>query len=317
MSKISQCKNFSEEKSIFSLYFLTIHNWFRNSFLFAGCQVWGRTKKGGKVRPFEEWTLTKDNHQAIISFEQAEQIFKQNESKKHTAQNKGLRRPSKYLLTGLIFCPICQSHFVVDSKPQKQQYFYICGTRNRRSQGCTNKLWIHSANFERQLMEQIEDVILQDGPLDDYLQRCVADQQQHLEQSQQEIKSIKQQLASIDHRMDNLLDALADGILPAQQIQNKYGAEENKKRQLSYRLQQLKDSLESGPVELPIFRELLKQELQQNEEARKDALHALIERIQAYPDRKVEVKFRIGEKTEGTGGGQNFDPHLSTYPVRD
>ena len=90
-----------------------------------------------------------------------------------------------------------------------------------------------------------------------------------------------------------------------------------KKQQLSYRLQQLKDSLESGPVELPTFRELLKQDLQQNEEARKDALHALIERIQACPDRKVEVKFRIGEKTEGTGGGQNFDPHESTYPVRD
>ena len=53
------------------------------------------------------------------------------------------------------------------------------------------------------------------------------------------------------------------------------------------------------------------------EESRKSVLHALIERIQAYPDRKVEVKFRIGEKTEGTGEGQNFDPHLSTYPVRE
>ena len=84
---------------------------------------------------------------------------------------------------------------------------------------------------------------------------------------------------------------------------------------MSYRLQQLKDSLESGPVELPIFRELLKQELQQDEKVRKEALHALIERIQAYPDRKVEVKFRIGEKTEGTGGGQKLDPHESTYPV--
>jgi len=51
------------------------------------------------------------------------------------------------------------------------------------------------------------------------------------------------------------------------------------------------------------------------EESCKEALHAMIEGIQAYPDRKVEVKFRIGEKTEGTGGGQNFDPHLSTYPV--
>ena len=66
---------------------------------------------------------------------------------------------------------------------------------------------------------------------------------------------------------------------------------------------------------MPIFRELLKQELQQDEKVRKEALHALIERIQAYPDRKVEVKFRIGEKTEGTGGGQKLDPHLSTYPV--
>ena len=33
------------------------------------------------------------------------------------------------------------------------------------------------------------------------------------------------------------------------------------------------------------------------EESRKSVLHALIERIQAYPDRKMEVKFRIGDKT--------------------
>ena len=51
------------------------------------------------------------------------------------------------------------------------------------------------------------------------------------------------------------------------------------------------------------------------EESRKSVLHALIERIQAYPDRKMEIKFRIGEKTEGTGGGQSFAPHLSTHPV--
>ena len=55
------------------------------------------------------------------------------------------------------------------------------------------------------------------------------------------------------------------------------------------------------------------QNLRENEKIRKEALHALM--IQAYPDRKVEVKFRIGDKTDGTGGGQNFDPHESTYPV--
>ena len=42
------------------------------------------------------------------------------------------------------------------------------------------------------------------------------------------------------------------------------------------------------------------QNLREDEKARKEALHALMERIQAYPDRKVEVKFRIGEKVATT-----------------
>ena len=53
----------------------------------------------------------------------------------------------------------------------------------------------------------------------------------------------------------------------------------------------------------------MKQELQQDEKARKEALHALIERIQAYPDRKMEVKFRIGRREEKIAGGELDDPH--------
>ena len=54
------------------------------------------------------------------------------------------------------------------------------------------------------------------------------------------------------------------------------------------------------------------------EESRKEALHALMEKVATCPDRKMKVnKLRIGEKIEGTGGGQNFDPHESTYPVQD
>jgi len=40
------------------------------------------------------------------------------------------------------------------------------------------------------------------------------------------------------------------------------------------------------------------QELQQDEKVGKIALGALIEGITAYPDRKMEVKFRIGEREE-------------------
>ena len=62
-------------------------------------------------------------------------------------------------------------------------------------------------------------------------------------------------------------------------------------------------------MELATFRELLRQELQQDEEARKAALHALIERITAYSDRKMEVKFRIGQREEKIAGGELDAPH--------
>ena len=54
----------------------------------------------------------------------------------------------------------------------------------------------------------------------------------------------------------------------------------------------------SKPVDLTTFRKLLRKELQENTESPKPALHALIERITAYPYRKMEVKFRIGERVE-------------------
>ncbi|SVD00207.1 uncharacterized protein METZ01_LOCUS353061, partial [marine metagenome] len=34
-----------------------------------------------------------------------------------------------------------------------------------------------------------------------------------------------------------------------------------------------------------------------------------MERITAYPDRKMEVKFRIEEKVKGTHGGRDPYPH--------
>ena len=88
------------------------------------------------------------------------------------------------------------------------------------------------------------------------------------------------------------------------------------KRQLDQRLTQLKKGKNAEPVTLDRFRQLLKQELQQDD-SRKLALHALIERITAYPDRKMEVDFRLGESEKETAGEDKNYPRQSTYPLRD
>jgi len=67
-------------------------------------------------------------------------------------------------------------------------------------------------------------------------------------------------------------------------------------------------------MKLTTFRKLLRRKLQQDNESHKSALHALIKRITAYPDRKMEVKFRIGEKVEGTHGGRVCTPTSQHAP---
>ena len=108
---------------------------------------------------------------------------------------------------------------------------------------------------------------------------------------------------------------MADKILPAETIQAKYAEEENKARQIRHELHQLEQQPVAEVIDLPKFRHLLKEELQQ-EDARKAAMTGLISKIEAYPDRKIVVDFRIGEvekRTHGDPGG----PHEWSYPVRD
>ena len=73
--------------------------------------------------------------------------------------------------------------------------------------------------------------------------------------------------------------------------------------------------MDSKLVKLTTFRKLLRRKLQQDNESRKSALHALIERIIAYPNRKMEVKFRIGEKVEETHGAKICPPTSGHTPV--
>ena len=114
----------------------------------------------------------------------------------------------------------------------------------------------------------------------------------------------------------DLLNAIASGTSLAEEIENRYEVEKGEELQLNRRLQQLEESLASKRADLTTFRKLLRKELQENTESPKPALHALIERITAYPDRKKEVNFRIGEKSERNSWGTRSVPPRVAIPRR-
>ena len=108
-------------------------------------------------------------------------------------------------------------------------------------------------------MAQTEEVVLKDGPLEVYLQKCQQEYQKQQEEASQQLVSVKKQIEATEYRLDNLLNALADNLLPAEAIRDKYGREEIKKRQLEHRPLELKQKQSSQPIELDKFRQLLKE----------------------------------------------------------
>ena len=104
-------------------------------------------------------------------------------------------------------------------------------------------------------------------------------------------------------------NARADNVLPADIIRQRYLDEEIKKKQLEERLNELSLLDSNAPIDLDEFRELLQEELA-NEDSRKAALQGLIEEIVAHPDYTMEVKYRIG----GNGPVEPTSyPHESRY----
>ena len=102
-------------------------------------------------------------------------------------------------------------------------------------------------------------------------------------ESEKEIRTLEQQLRTAENRRDNLLNALADNILPAEAIKTQYGAGENKAHRLRHKLGQIQPLQRPKPIDLTIFRQLLR--LQQ-EDTWKAAMTGLVAKIEAHPGSK-------------------------------
>ena len=139
--------------------------------------------------------------------------------------NKGLSRQSKYLMTSLLKCPECGHHFVINSDLRRNQFYYVCGTRNRMKHGCSNKIWIQKRAFEDQLFDQIEETILEKGSLEEYVKRCLEDEAGKRQEHQEQIQSLSQQIVATQHRLENLVSALANNVLPPAIIKQRYQEE--------------------------------------------------------------------------------------------
>ena len=58
------------------------------------------------------------------------------------------------------------------------------------------------------------EVVLKDGPLEAYLQRCQQEYQKQQEEANQQLVGIRKPIEVTEYRLENLLNALANDLLP-------------------------------------------------------------------------------------------------------
>lgn len=136
-----------------------------NIHTYTGSTVWGRNgerQSGGYAGPRwrapQEWTVTANTHEAIISQELAEAVLAQRAKRREVAS-----RNSDYLLTGTLFCSSCGSGYV------GAKGYYQCSGRGRFGKAhCTNGQ-VSQRSVEAAIQRVIRDEIIRPEFADEYV----------------------------------------------------------------------------------------------------------------------------------------------------
>ena len=184
--------------------------WFQNPYPYAGCYVWNVRKKG-KIQAEEDWIIVEDQHQAIISMEEAKSCRQQY----HQRIEDGTRyRRTTYPLSELLYCDLCGHKFQLKGSQKYNNLYYICGSNYRRHDACQNKLSLNQQRLEDSVMEEVNGKIMQQGFLESYFQMARKDLNQKAKDARGEIRRLKWEIKQLEDRMKQMLRDMAETKIP-------------------------------------------------------------------------------------------------------
>ncbi len=207
--------------------------------ILAGTRIYNkRENKHGKtvMRDKKDWIIKENNHPAIIEperFERVQDIFNSRSTAGKHANSE------TYLLTGLVKCKYCERNMkgqtTRNKRPNKvYTYFkYICSSYVQ-GYGCK-----HHA-IHRELLE---------GNIKDEIKRITETSPKELKINiaatptvQDEIKSIKQQLAQIEKRMQKQIEAYTKDLISDEDLKAASMRAENDRNELRIKLEKLENT---------------------------------------------------------------------------
>lgn len=220
----------------------------------------------------------------IITLDTWEKVRKRMEANKHNTLNNS-RKGRVYLLTGLLYCGECGAAMVGSTTINKKGYeykFYTCSAKVRQKT-CKAK------NMPANDIEPLVVALLKKSLMDKSMINATADSilAATTSRGDGDVKSLQDEIVSIDAKIGNLMDALADGFR-SDAVRQKLSDLEVRRKVLTEKIKALQNTTTLNRDEL--IAELTKdaEKISSDPQYMKEAIKKYITRIDVYNDR-IEI----------------------------
>jgi len=216
-----------------------------------GLLYYGRRKPKNetttKPNDKENWILSIGEHEGIIPgvvFVKAQRKLSLNKAK-----NPRLGTSTKSPLTGLVRCKKCGSPMtIVSSKKNKKEegYSYIyfeCRKKNETSSVLCSAKRINARKLEESILEELSMLFQDKDKIDNIIKshtKCIEKSKANNQDVENKKKLIMTEIKNIDKNINNLINAVANGTLPANIVKSKFEELEKSKEMHETELAKIK-----------------------------------------------------------------------------
>ena len=247
-------------------------------------------KKTTREREQSDWILAVGEHQGIIpgeTFVKAQTKILSNRTATPVSYS------TKSPLVGLVYCAECGGKMTLTSSRQNtktKDYYHYFSCKAYSSKKCSTPN-VRADLLENLAIERIFELIKNETLVDELLEHKTSTIDDNRVPLLAERNKLGRRKKQIERELNNLLDALANNVLPDMVIQKKYKELESEKKELNIRLDEVEYKLNETSIEsynIDNFKEYLSDFLSTylylNVEERRKLLSHLVKDITIYDD---------------------------------
>jgi site-specific DNA recombinase len=282
---------------------------------YIGIYVFNRTasKVDGKrnnhaSKPEEEIIKIPGGIPAIIDEELFQSIKERMSQRKTNARNKA---KEVYLLSGIIFCAQCDSAMIghtSQSGRNKTKYStYKCGERYR-SKSCDLKA-VNRDFVEEMTIRELKEKIFNTAALNRLADKLIAQYQKLQQEDIGDLKILEQKYNEIQNKIDNIINAIADGMYnPSMKVS--MGRLEQEKDEISSTISEMKNRMLCTTLDRDMIINYLKKDMEAIESKNPDDLKKI---IQTYVEKVIVSQDHVDIHliVHSNGGGEGTPDPLS------